>query len=118
MGEKQQIGTQAKYFGLLLMDIHWKLPWQNASSNSRGFYLFSLILKSYLNFFVYFRYCLMEGKTSVCLFFFLQTMAPTDPFDSSKHEMEGLEEELKKWKASSVKHRELWKLAERYFEVL
>lgn len=36
-GENQQMSTQAKYTGLSLTDIHWELPWQNASSNSRGF---------------------------------------------------------------------------------
>lgn len=60
----------------------------------------------------------MEGKTCVCLFFSLQNLTTLDPFGSSKDEMEGLKEELKKWEASSVKHIESWKLAERYLEDL
>uniref|UniRef100_A0A8B9EVH1 N-myc and STAT interactor n=1 Tax=Amazona collaria TaxID=241587 RepID=A0A8B9EVH1_9PSIT len=63
-----------------------------------AFIYFLFLLKAHLNFFVCFHYCLMGEETSVCLFFFLQSMAPTDPFDSSEDEMERLEEELKKWK--------------------
>lgn len=39
-------------------------------------------------------------------------MTTPDPFGTSKDEMERLNEELKQWKASSVKHIEWWKLAE------
>lgn len=48
----------------------------------------------------------------MCLLFSLQSMATPDPFGTSKDEMERLEGELKKWKASSTKHTESWKLAE------
>lgn len=48
----------------------------------------------------------------MCLFFSLQSMATPDTSGTSKDEMERLEGELKKWKASSTKHIESWKLAE------
>lgn len=84
----------------------------------RVYYFFFLILKTHLNCLLCLDYCLMEGKTCVCLFFSLQSVTSTDFFGTSKNEMERLEEELKKWKASSVKHTDWWKLAERYLEDL
>lgn len=43
-------------------------------------------------------------------------MTTPDPPDTSKDEMESLKQELEKWKASSIKCIESWKLAQRYFE--
>lgn len=45
--------------------------------------------------------------------FCLQSMVPTDALGTSEEEMGRLKEELEMWKASSVKHMESWRLAER-----
>jgi len=45
-------------------------------------------------------------------------MATPGPFSIPDDEMERLQEELKEWKASSIKHIKLWILAERHLEDL
>lgn len=57
------------------------------------------------------------GNKTQCVFS-LQHLTTPDPSDTSKDEMESLKQELEKWKASSIKRVESWKLDGRHLEGL